>query len=552
MLKSMSCLGFRIRTEVVAALAGVSAVGLGGQPASAQFDANDVIRLNRSNPIITRNMFPIDRQSSDGANIDGPSMIRIPSFVSNDQRANSNARYYLYFGHHDGDYIRMAWSASPAGPFTLFRADANVGERGVMDNNNTHIQLDEGIEIRRNHIASPDVHVDEANDRFILYFHSGSPYRFNGRDINSQRTWVNTSDDGLFFRRRDTRPVQLGPSYFKVFENRNTLYAVHNDGGPNRARSFTNPWDPTPNYYDGDSLPSLWEGRNAGNLLRNAVPEDDRRVRHSGVRTVGNNLQLFYSIRGDSPERIFVSNISLTADWNDWTVTIPGNELLRAVGGWEGGERTPSPSVGGAATNVNQLRDPDVFQDDDGSLYLYYSGQGEEALGVAALESARQRITVAGATHDAETRRGSDSDRNFRSNTIMTVANGAGDSTSRRRGYFGFPAPGGGTVHAAVLRLYLPNNEVGSLDIYGTTSFNEATITANNQPSNTTPRLNRVPLGTPGFYELDVTDYVNSNRNGNINFFVRNTSTTSAVQILTSENGNASRRPQLKWMQRGR
>ena len=549
MFKGIPCLGLKMRTEIVAALAAVAAGGLGGQTASAQFNANDVIRLNNSNPIITQDMFPSNRRS-DGNNIDGPSMVRIPGFVPNNRRANSNARYYLYFAHHGGDYIRMAWSNSAFGNFNLYRANASVGSRGVMDSNNATINLDEGVSIRRNHIASPDVHVDEANERFIMYFHSGGPYRFNGQDFNRQVSWANTSDYGLDFRRQDIEPVVLGPSYFKVFENRNTLYAVHNDGGPNRARQLNNPWTPTANYYNGNTLGDLWQRRGAGNLLRAAVPENNRRVRHSGVRTVGNNLQLFYSIRGDSPERIFVSNISLTDDWNNWTVNIPGNELLRAVGGWEGGERTPSPSVGGPATNVNQLRDPDLFEDNDGSLYLYYTGQGEEALGVAALESPRQRVSVAGASHDAETRRGSDSNRNFRSNTIMTVANGAGNSTSRRRGYFRFPTPGGGTIRAAVLRLYLPNNEVGSLDIYGTSNFNEATITANNQPSHTTSRLDRVPVGARGFYELDVTGYVNSNRNSNINFFVRNTSTTSAVQIITSENGNSSRRPQLKWMQR--
>ncbi len=546
MFKAKFFLSVRVRTEIAAALVAVSAVGLGSQSASAQFDEDDVIRLNNSNPIIQRNMFPSNRRSPDGDNINGPSIIRIPSFIPNNQRVNSNARYYLYFAHHDGEYIRMAYSRDAFGPFTLFRANASVGTRGVLDSNNTNINIDEGISLRRNHIASPDVHVDEDDDRIIMYFHHGGPYRFNGRDTDQQRTFVNTSNDGLTFRRGDIEPVQLGPSYFKVFENRNTLYGVHNDGGPVRARSFNNPWGPTNGYYNGNSLPSLWESRTTNNLIRNAV-SGSRRVRHSGVLTSGNNLRLFYSIRGDSPERIFLSNISLGNNWNNWSVNIPGTELLRAVGGWEEGQRTPSPSASGQQINVNQLRDPDVFEDDDGSLYLYYTGAGEEGIGVAALQSPRQRITVFGASHDAETRQGSDDDRNFRSSTVITVRNGS--NTLRRRGYFRFPTPGSSTVRAAVLRLYVRNNEIGNLDVYGTSNFNESSITGDNQPSQITSRLDRVPLGYRGFYELDVTGHVNNERNNNVRFFVRNTTNTS-VQINSSENSDRNTRPQLKFMVR--
>ena len=138
MFKHLGQLHLGVRTEVAAVLAAVTAASLGSQTASAQHDADDIIRMNNSNPIIFRDMFPSSTRS-DGDNIDGPSMIRIPSFIPNSRRANSNADYYLYFGHHDGDWIRMAWSANPTGPFTLFGAGASVGDRGVLDNNNTNI-----------------------------------------------------------------------------------------------------------------------------------------------------------------------------------------------------------------------------------------------------------------------------------------------------------------------------------------------------------------------------------------------------------------------------
>ena len=57
-----------------------------------------------------------------------------------------------------------------------------------------------------------------------------------------------------------------------------------------------------------------------------------------------------------------------------------------------------------------------------------------------------------------------------------------------------------------------------------------------------------MPIGFRGFYELDITPWVNSNRSRNIRVFVRPTG-SSGVQISSSENGNNSRRPQLKFMQ---
>ena len=143
MFKHLAHLRLGLRTEVAAVLAAVTAAGFGGQTASAQHSANDVIRLNRSNPVIFRNLFPSNRRN-DGNNIAAPSMVRIPGFVSNNRRANSNARYYLFFSDHDGDYIRMGYSSRVDGGFQLYRAGASTGSRGVFDNNNTSITLDEG------------------------------------------------------------------------------------------------------------------------------------------------------------------------------------------------------------------------------------------------------------------------------------------------------------------------------------------------------------------------------------------------------------------------
>ena len=43
----------------------------------------------------------------DGGNITGPTLIRAPSWV-----AKPLGKYYLYFAHHSGKYIRLAYADS--------------------------------------------------------------------------------------------------------------------------------------------------------------------------------------------------------------------------------------------------------------------------------------------------------------------------------------------------------------------------------------------------------------------------------------------------------
>ena len=62
---------------------------------------------------------PIIRPHMDnrmGDNINGPSLIRVPGWI-----ARPLGRYYLYFAHHDGRYIRLAYSDELPGPWTTYR-----------------------------------------------------------------------------------------------------------------------------------------------------------------------------------------------------------------------------------------------------------------------------------------------------------------------------------------------------------------------------------------------------------------------------------------------
>ena len=78
-------------------------------------------RLNNSQPIIDQAMFTAAGVEDEGENINGPSLIRIPDWIPTSERAHPSAVYYLYFAHHVGDYIRMAWATDVEGPWTLYQ-----------------------------------------------------------------------------------------------------------------------------------------------------------------------------------------------------------------------------------------------------------------------------------------------------------------------------------------------------------------------------------------------------------------------------------------------
>jgi len=71
------------------------------------------------NPIISSRLDPqLSAGQSEGGyvNINGPAVIRVPAWIE-----NRLGQYYLYFAHHKGHRIRMAYADSPTGPWTLYR-----------------------------------------------------------------------------------------------------------------------------------------------------------------------------------------------------------------------------------------------------------------------------------------------------------------------------------------------------------------------------------------------------------------------------------------------
>ena len=114
-----------------------------------------------SNPIIHLSMSP-----SLGGNVNGPSLIRAPSWLT-----DPLGKYYLYFAHHAGSFIRLAYSDHLEGPW-------NIYEPGTLHIEQSHCY---------NHVASPDVHVDDEKREFRMYYHGVVPDRV-------QRSKVAVSD----------------------------------------------------------------------------------------------------------------------------------------------------------------------------------------------------------------------------------------------------------------------------------------------------------------------------------------------------------------------
>ena len=347
-------------------LIGVAAVAMavGAAAADAQ-TPESAVRVERQldAPIITPDLHP-----SIGVNIQGPSLIEVPDWVE-----DRLGRYYLYFADHKGLYIRLAYADDLLGPWTIHppgslqiadsyflteppevapevaaRLRASQERRGVP------MSHDGLFEATAPHIASPDVHVDDANRRIVMYFHGLD-------DVSTQTTRVATSPDGIDF---ETRPERLGRTYMRVFEHGGYTYALSMPGQFYRSR------DPLGGFEQGP-------------LLFNAD------MRHLALLKRDDTLYVFWTQVGEAPEHIKLSTIDLAGDWMTWKET-PGIEVLRPEFDWEGADAPLEPSVRSTAYgHVNQLRDPAIFEDaGSGRIFLLYAVAGESGIAIAEVHIA--------------------------------------------------------------------------------------------------------------------------------------------------------------------
>ncbi len=308
-----------------------------------------------NNPIIT----PVSIPGTDGEDINGPSLIKVPDWVN-----NKLGKYYLYFAHHKGKYIRLAYSDDLKGPWKIYKPGTlqlsqTIGSKSPFPA--AESVKHEGAENESDgvqHIASPDVHIDNVSKQIVLYFHT--PLEVKGK--KGQFSLRAFSKDGLNFT-SDT--VVLGESYFRVFEWKGKHYAL------GRSSSF---WRST------DGKAAFEKGPNPFNKIQNPST-----LRHSALRVVGDTLWVFYSRVGDKPEHILLSKIKLTDDWTQWTPTPPVDVILPEKE-YEGANLPLTASKGGLFYGeTRELRDPALFVE-EGKWFLLYTVAGEHGIAIGELK----------------------------------------------------------------------------------------------------------------------------------------------------------------------
>ncbi len=288
-----------------------------------------------------------DHNPSLEGNVNGASVIEAPAWLP-----DRLGRYYMYFAHHQGKSIRLAHADRLDGPWQVY-------EPGTLQLAQTPCH---------HHIASPDVHVDDARRQFLLYFHgpvlkqaqfANDPLYLQFPYLGGQRSLLATSPNGIDFVSGNRI---LGPSYFRVFGWRGRRYAIAMPGILYRQAGAA--WD---SFEQGPHLFS-------------------EAHRHFAVLVGEDQPIVFFSKAGDCPERIQAAPLITDGPWTEWQA---GSEfdVVEPKTPYEGVDQVLEPSARGAIHGpARQLRDPCIYTS-GGRNYLFYSIAGEMGIAGARLAS---------------------------------------------------------------------------------------------------------------------------------------------------------------------
>ena len=292
------------------------------------FDQN--ITISKRDVLIDRSNFV-----NEDKNINGASLIKMPDWIE-----NPLGKYYLYFASHSGKYIRLAYSDNVKGPYKIY-------DDGTLKLNQTNC---------RTHIASPDVHVDNENKKILMYYH--------GDTDNGQKSFLSQSVDGLKF---ETDNTVLGEFYFRVFAYNDKIYSIAKNKNEDSV------------IYQSDSFNGSFKE------IFNILPKS----RHTAVYVRDDYLFIFYTLVGDAPEQIYYCKLKLSENIEEWDV-VSNHILTPPQFKFEGADSQLIPSNFGSAThrygqmNLNELRDPCVFEEGD-DVYILYTFNGEAGIALGRL-----------------------------------------------------------------------------------------------------------------------------------------------------------------------
>lgn len=316
------------------------------------------------NPLVT-----LESSKSLGDNINGPAVIRVPAWVE-----HPLGRYYLYFAHHKGDHIRMAYADAVSGPWKVYApgvlaVSETLFYRPQPDPKGSPASL-------YTHVASPEVVVDNANKRLVMYVHGmftdgkawpaepAAALKWIRENGYVQQTQATISTDGLHFRPQTG--ITERAAYIRVFPWQGAYYSMGRLGVLGRSTNLTAPFEVGPSAFAG--------GSHAG------------KVRHVGLLLKGSRLFVFFSELGAAPEKILLATVDLKGDWHSWRAS-EAREVLTVAEKWECMALPVVASKGGESDGPEHaLRDPFVFEE-NGKATLFYSYCGEQGLAAADVTS---------------------------------------------------------------------------------------------------------------------------------------------------------------------
>jgi len=285
-----------------------------------------------------------------------------------------------------------------------------------------------------------DVYADDVNRRIIMYFHSMSP----GDGVATSKDGLNFNMPGAGGQEgHGIKNVRVAEWYLRGFEvageakgkkvsarfstGRGGFWRAplfNKAGQPNSHANADTPggwfrpdWDgdPTPEgkeqwhtrywwtkYEKSDSPLTRSVGapelQNPGVSFVSKKPKrgPTQRARHwtfhHNPRKDPNRIYAIKTVPRELPESICLIVLDLSGlsqaerlDPTKWKIVNKVEQvLLKPEAYWEGIDRAYKHSNNGVG-NGHHFRDPYVFEDIDGKLYLFYSGKGEANIGVAEL-----------------------------------------------------------------------------------------------------------------------------------------------------------------------
>ena len=276
-----------------------------------------------------------------GQNICGPSMIYVPDWLP-----SRLGNFYLYFAHHRGEYIRLAFSDRIEGPWKIY-------EPGTISINDSEAISD--------HVGSPDVHVIADNKEIRMYFHSVLP------DTKEQKSFVAQSIDGINF---DINPIPVANFYLRALPWRDCWFGMTKAGEMYLSKNGISNFIKLP-------VTAFEMKDSSGN-----APGD---IRHLALRPITEDMiDVYFSRIGDAPESILRAKLDLNKSISKWVAT--QSELVLSPSlDWEGANLPILSSMPGPAKECgeNALRDPAIFLHEN-KTYMLYSFKGES--GIAMVE----------------------------------------------------------------------------------------------------------------------------------------------------------------------